>query len=138
MLSFNHYAYGAVVDWVYRHVAGIAPVRDEPGYRRIEFAPKPALGIDWARASIETRYGNASIDWRLDGAGDLRVEVELPFGTSGAFEAPVTVGSTVQVDGQAASHPVSLLPGRHSIIVTSPRIAAGAPARMPAPEFTTE
>ena len=34
MLSFNHYAYGAVIDWVYRNVAGLSPTLDAPGYRR--------------------------------------------------------------------------------------------------------
>ena len=47
MLSFNHYAYGAVVEWVYRHVAGIAP--DLPGYRRIRFAPRPHVSLSRAR-----------------------------------------------------------------------------------------
>ena len=41
MLSFNHYAYGAVIDWVYRHVAGLAPDRARPGYAHVRFAPDP-------------------------------------------------------------------------------------------------
>jgi alpha-L-rhamnosidase len=41
MLSFNHYAYGAVVDWMYRYLAGISPDRRDPGYRRVLLAPKP-------------------------------------------------------------------------------------------------
>ena len=43
MLSFNHYAYGAVVDWIYRHLAGIAPDRARPGYRHVVFAPRPPV-----------------------------------------------------------------------------------------------
>ena len=46
MLSFNHYAYGAVIDWVYRHVAGLAPDRARPGYRHVVIAPRPVVGID--------------------------------------------------------------------------------------------
>ena len=68
MLSFNHYAYGAVIDWIYRYVAGIAPTLERPGYRRIIVAPRPSTAIPWARASIETRLGAASVDWRLTGA----------------------------------------------------------------------
>jgi hypothetical protein len=67
MLSFNHYAYGAVIDWVYRHVAGISPDIDAPGYRRVVLAPEPVRGVDWARASVETPYGPVVTSWRLDG-----------------------------------------------------------------------
>ena len=101
MLSFNHYAYGAVVDWVYRHVAGIAPDRERPGYRHVLLAPKPGRGIDWANAAIETSYGRAAIGWRLDG-DTIVVDVELPFGTTGEFTAPATAASTVTVDGRPA------------------------------------
>ena len=54
MLSFNHYAYGAMIDWVYRTVAGLAPDLDDPGYRTVHVAPRPATGLDDAAASIET------------------------------------------------------------------------------------
>ena len=90
--SFNHYAYGAVVDWVYRHVAGIAPDRARPGYRHVLLAPKPGGGIEWANAAIETSYGRAAIGWRLDG-DTVVVDVELPFGTTGEFTAPTTAAS---------------------------------------------
>ena len=122
MLSFNHYAYGAVVDWVYRHVAGIAPDRARPGYRHVLLAPKPARGIDWANAAIETSYGRAAIGWRLDGDGVV-VDVELPFGTTGEFTAPATAASVVTVDGQPASPVVSLEPGHHTVVVTAVAIA---------------
>ena len=72
MLSFNHYAYGAVIDWVYRHVAGIAPDPERPGYRGVIFAPSPAAGIAWARGSVEGPYGTVSIDWRIEESGTLR------------------------------------------------------------------
>ena len=50
MLSFNHYAYGAVIDWVYRNVAGLAPDLDRPGYRHVILAPKPVAGLKRAKA----------------------------------------------------------------------------------------
>ena len=53
MLSFNHYAYGAMIDWVYRTVAGLAPDADEPGYRLVHVAPRPAVGLDRAAAAID-------------------------------------------------------------------------------------
>src|SRR5699024_8398672 len=55
MTSFNHYAFGAVADWLYRSLAGLAP--EGPGYRRIRIAPVPVSGIDHAAARHETPYG---------------------------------------------------------------------------------
>jgi alpha-L-rhamnosidase len=123
MLSFNHYAYGAVMDWVYRHVAGIAPDPARPGYRAVTFAPQPAVGIDWARGSVDSPYGVVSIDWRIDEAGLLTADIELPFGSSGTFVAPVTSDSRVTVDGATSTERSTLGPGRHQVIVSAPRIA---------------
>src|SRR5262249_29871525 len=61
MLSFNHYAYGAVIDWVYRHVAGLAPTLEAPGYRCVIVAPRPHAAIGWAKASVESAYGTVAI-----------------------------------------------------------------------------
>ena len=49
MTSFNHYAFGAVADWMHRSVGGLAPL--EPGYRRILVAPQPGGGLTWAEAT---------------------------------------------------------------------------------------
>ena len=55
MTSFNHYALGAVVDWLHRTVAGLAPL--EPGYARVLVAPQPGGGLTWAKTSLETPHG---------------------------------------------------------------------------------
>ncbi|NEA98759.1 alpha-L-rhamnosidase [Streptomyces sp. SID13726] len=85
MLSFNHYAYGAVAAWLYRSVAGLRPTT--PGYRTFEVAPRPGGGLTSAEASIETPYGTTSVAWSLDGSA-LTVAVSLPPGTTGSFLAP--------------------------------------------------
>ena len=122
MLSFNHYAYGAVIDWVYRHLAGLAPDRDRPGYRHVVFAPRPCVGIDWARASVESAYGRITTEWRID-AGRLLVEIDSPIGTTGTFIAPATPSSTVSLDGEIVEHRIDLGPGRHHLLVTDPALA---------------
>jgi alpha-L-rhamnosidase len=123
MLSFNHYAYGAVVDWIYRHVAGIAPTADRPGYRRIVVAPRPAASIPWARASVESRLGEVSIDWRLEG-GDLEIDLRVPHGAEAVLDLPTTAASTITIDGRVTEVAGSTVgPGAHRIIVTAARIA---------------
>lgn len=76
MVSFNHYAAGAVGDWLYRRVAGLEPV--EGGYRRFRVAPLPGGGLSFAEASYRTPYGRASAAWQLeDGRFTLRIEVPV-------------------------------------------------------------
>ncbi|WP_460798889.1 family 78 glycoside hydrolase catalytic domain [Microbacterium sp. GXF0217] len=118
MLSFNHYAYGAMIDWVYRTVAGLAPA--EPGYRRARIAPRPAVGLDHAAAAIDTPYGRLAIDWRLEG-DRLLATVEVPFGVTAELDLPVTASSTVTVGGAPASDVLS--GGTHEITVTAPAVA---------------
>ena len=57
MTSFNHYALGAVADWLHRTVAGLAPAA--PGYRRLAIAPHPGGGLTHARARHRTPYGHS-------------------------------------------------------------------------------
>ena len=98
MTSFNHYALGAVADWMHRVIGGIASL--EPGYRRVRFAPRPGGGLTSARARHESPYGSISCSWTLEG-GELTCEVEVPTGVTGTVELPG--GSAVEVG-----------PGRHS------------------------
>lgn len=88
MLSFNHYAYGAVAAWMYRTLAGISPTSNKPGYEEIIFAPKPSTQIKWARASVQTRFGFASIDWNETQNGGYEIEIVVPPGSTGWFISP--------------------------------------------------
>jgi alpha-L-rhamnosidase len=75
MTSFNHYALGAIADWLHRTVAGVAP--GGPGYRRIEVHPRPGGGLAYAHARHRTPYGIAEVSWRLLG-DELEVEAVVP------------------------------------------------------------
>jgi alpha-L-rhamnosidase len=77
MTSFNHYALGAVADWLYQVVAGIRPA--EPGYARIRLAPTPGPGLDWARASLDTRAGTIESGWERRGH-EIHVRAVVPDG----------------------------------------------------------
>ena len=120
MLSFNHYAYGAVIDWVYRWVAGLVPI--EPGYRVAGIRPRPSVDVRSAEASIETEYGRLAIDWRLEDDA-LELEIDVPEGMTARLDLPVTVDSTIS--GDAIAPNAELSPGAHRIRVTAPLVAAG-------------
>jgi len=85
MTSFNHYAFGAVADWMHRTVGGLAPL--EPGYRRILFAPRPGGGLTWAATSLETPFGRAAVRWDADGA-DISAQIEVPAGVEAVVRLP--------------------------------------------------
>ena len=85
MTSFNHYALGAVADWMYRTIGGIAP--GEPGYRSVRVAPRPGGGITWARTSLETRSGPVAVEWRVSD-GELAVDVTVPDGVTADVDLP--------------------------------------------------
>jgi alpha-L-rhamnosidase len=77
MNSFNHYAYGAVGDWMYRVVAGLNSDPAQPGYKHIIVRPQPGGGFTYAMATVMTAYGDAASGWKIDG-DRIRVTVRVP------------------------------------------------------------
>lgn len=98
MTSFNHYAFGAVVDWIHRTIGGIAPVA--PGYRRIRIAPvtRGPLSHSWCR--LDTPYGTAEVRWVRNGP-ETAIDMKVPANVTAEFVPP---------DG---GDPVILGSGRH-------------------------
>ncbi|WP_431917499.1 family 78 glycoside hydrolase catalytic domain [Amycolatopsis tucumanensis] len=85
MTSFNHYALGAVADWMHRTVAGLAPAA--PGYRSIVVRPVPDAALTHASARHETPYGAASVAWRR-ADGKLTLDVVVPPGVRAEVHVP--------------------------------------------------
>jgi alpha-L-rhamnosidase len=94
MTSFNHYALGAVADWLQRTAGGLASA--EPGYRRLEIGPCPGGGLSSARARHKTPYGVAECAWRIE-QGLIVVEAVVPPNTSAAVTLPGKDGSPIEV-----------------------------------------
>jgi alpha-L-rhamnosidase len=93
MTSFNHYALGAVVDWLHRTVAGLAPA--DPGYRRLEVRPMPGGGLTNAQARHWTPYGMAAVSWTIEN-GTITVEVDVPPNTTASVTLPGVGGASIQ------------------------------------------
>ena len=81
MNSFNHYAFGAVGDWMYQNIGGIDVDPAAPGYRHSRIAPRPGAGLTSASASLETAYGTLQSAWRLDGPR-FTLDVAVPANTT--------------------------------------------------------
>lgn len=75
MVSFNHYAYGAVGDFLYRRIAGIEAV--EPGYKKVKIAPKIGGELTHASASTVTPFGKISSSWKIEDSQFI-LELEVP------------------------------------------------------------
>ena len=102
MNSFNHYAYGAVGAWLYRTVAGLRFHFDETSAQpKLLFAPCPGGTLEWAKASYQTAFGEASIHWKKTSDG-CEAEMVVPENIEATFLNPVTRAN------------VSLSAGKHS------------------------
>ena len=85
MTSFNHYALGAVADWMHKAIGGICPL--EPGYARVLIQPQPGEGIEWANTSLKTPHGEVRTAWKYDGGG-FRLEATVPDGVAADVVLP--------------------------------------------------
>ncbi|MEO8624945.1 MAG: alpha-L-rhamnosidase C-terminal domain-containing protein, partial [bacterium] len=87
MNSFNHYAYGAIGDWMVRVVAGLDLDDSAPAYKHLVIHPQPGGTLTSARADLMTQYGNAASGWKLE-SGRLTVDVRVPVNTRATVRLP--------------------------------------------------
>ena len=87
MNSFNHYAYGAVFDWIFGVACGIKPCAEAPGYEKILIAPHPDRSLGFADASIDTKHGTVRVHWYYK-EDRIAYEIEIPAGTTAVLTLP--------------------------------------------------
>ncbi|MFI5129010.1 MAG: alpha-L-rhamnosidase C-terminal domain-containing protein [Chitinophagales bacterium] len=102
MNSFNHYAYGAIGDWMYRVVAGLDTYSSDPGYKHSMIQPRIGGGLSFASANLETNYGRLSSSWRTEGNNILML-VEIPANTRATVYIPASNADAVTEDGRSLS-----------------------------------
>ncbi|GLY18930.1 alpha-L-rhamnosidase [Kineosporia sp. NBRC 101677] len=107
MTSFNHYALGAVADFMHRVVAGLD--KTGPGYQRLRFAPRPGGGLTHAGARHDAPTGTVASSWVREGA-TLTVTVEVPPGASGLVVLPGETGAEHEVGAGTHTFQVSYRP----------------------------
>src|SRR6185312_6903035 len=98
MNSFNHYAYGAIGDWMYRVVAGIDTYAADPGYHHSRIDPHPGGSLTEAGAGLETGYGLLSSHWRLD-HDTLSMDIVVPVNTRSSVYIPAPDGGLITESG---------------------------------------
>ena len=98
MNSLNHYAFGAVCEWLYRYAAGINPVEEAPGFRRSLLRPMPNSLLKCASAHVDTAYGRLASSWALKD-GEITLRFEVPFNTTAQIVLPDAEGAEVLENG---------------------------------------
>ena len=84
MNSFNHYAYGAVGEWLYRAMAGIEAVEEDPGFHTVIIRPHVGGGLTYVNASYESIYGKIYSGWQVQ-KSCITLTVEIPCNTTGVI-----------------------------------------------------
>ena len=99
MNSFNHYAYGAIGDWMYREITGIDTYEEGAGYKQIKIKPHPGGDLTYANADYETLYGKVSCHWKKEN-GHLTMDVEIPANTTAKIYIPATNKEVIKESGK--------------------------------------
>ena len=102
MNSFNHYAYGAIGDWMYRVVAGMDTYEDDPGYHHSRIEPHPGGGLTAAAANLQTGYGLLSSHWQLNN-DTLSLDLVIPANTTSTVFIPAPEGGLIT----ESNHPLA-------------------------------
>ncbi|MDO4283858.1 MAG: family 78 glycoside hydrolase catalytic domain [Eubacteriales bacterium] len=89
MNSMNHYSYGSVLEWIFRHVAGINNVEDVPGFRQVSFAPSLNWELRKAAASYDSPSGRYACSWELTDREHVELKVSVPFGCTAMLKLPL-------------------------------------------------
>jgi len=102
MNSYNHYAYGAVGEWMYAHVAGIDMDADVPAWKRIVIRPTVGGGLTHAHGEHTTIRGKVASGWKLAN-GVLTLDVEIPVHATALVHVPAAAVEAVKEGGKPAS-----------------------------------
>jgi alpha-L-rhamnosidase len=99
MNSFNHYAYGAIGDWMYRVITGIDTYEEKPGYKQIIIKPHPGGNLTYANADLETYYGKVSSHWKKQDR-QFQLDIEIPANTTAKIYIPAANKEVIKESGQ--------------------------------------
>ncbi len=103
MNSFNHYAFGSVMAWVYRYAAGIDTTPDAPGFREIAIHPCPDPRMTHARAQYDSVYGAIVSDWTAQPGKPFSLRVTIPANTTARVVLPAGPKAHLTEDGRPAA-----------------------------------
>jgi alpha-L-rhamnosidase len=107
MNSFNHYAYGAIGEWLYRYVAGLNLDESKPGYQHFILAPHPGGGMTSAKIEFESMYGKIVSDWRMEGDNFL-YQFTIPANSEATVKLIKSGKIEIQLNGKPLANPFQI------------------------------
>lgn len=96
MNSLNHYAYGSIVEWMYRNMCGIQPLEEAPGFQRFVIRPEAHRKLLFARAILQSSMGRIESGWKWEENGLLSIKLVIPFNTRASVVLSDAEQSSVQ------------------------------------------
>jgi alpha-L-rhamnosidase len=102
MNSFNHYAYGAIGDWMYRSVAGLDTYENGAGYKHIHIQPHIDKRLTYAKAELQTPHGKTSSGWKSEN-GKLTLDVTVPANSIATIFVPAISVDKIMEGNKALS-----------------------------------
>lgn len=106
MNSLNHYSYGSIVEWIYRNVAGIAPMEEAPGFVKFRLAPQPDERLGSVKAKFMSPMGEIGSEWHFTAPREVAFSFSVPEGAQAEICLPD--GSSRWVDGGAYTYTCTL------------------------------
>jgi alpha-L-rhamnosidase len=100
MNSYNHYAFGSVVAWVYRYVAGIDTTLSSPGFKKVVIRPHPDPRLTFSKGEYESVYGKIVTEWSSASSGSLKLRVKIPANTTADIYLPANPTAQVTEGGE--------------------------------------
>lgn len=99
MNSFNHYAYGAIGEWMYEHITGIQADPAHPGFKQFFVRPRPGGKLSYAKASLQTAYGELVAGWKQEDNRFI-MEIVVPPNTIATIFCPATSAADISESGK--------------------------------------
>jgi alpha-L-rhamnosidase len=100
MNSYNHYAFGSVMSWVYRRTAGIDVDPVGAGFHHVEIAPQVDSHLTHVHAEYDSAYGTIVTDWKMGAQHQLHLTVHVPANATATVHLPGSAASVVKMDGK--------------------------------------
>jgi alpha-L-rhamnosidase len=100
MNSYNHYAFGSVIAWVYRYVVGIDTSLEAPGFKKILVRPHIDSRLTSAKGEYNSVYGKISTEWSTTSDGRFQLNLTIPANAKAEISLPALRGSSAFEDGK--------------------------------------
>lgn len=102
MNSFNHYSYGSIVEWLYRHAAGLESVT--PGFGEVNIHPVPDARIGHLDMTCRTASGVYEVHWNAVSLNRLQLRIAVPFGCTAHVTLPYAPDTAYTADNPLTAH----------------------------------